>query len=641
MKQFVLLFGNRKLPFSVLVVSVALCFSRSLVEASSVTLVWNPSSDSTVTRYRIYYGESRGLYTQWLDVGNVTNATVSGLADGVTYFFAACSYNSASVASVLSNEVEYTTPTSAGNRAPIASNSSYVGLEDQSVSVVLNASDPDGNPLNYILVTLPAHGVLTGTAPNLTYSPAVNYNGTDQLSFKVNDGQLESAIATVSISVSPVNDPPTAMNASFAVTAGATVNITLGASDVDGDALTYRVAGAPAHGSLTGIAPNLTYLPATNFNGTDAFTFNVSDAQSQSALATVSITIAPVNHSPTAAAGSLMVAEDSTAGVTLTGSDVDGDSLSYTVVSAPIHGTLTGTAPGLLYRPQSNYFGPDAFTFKVSDGKSESPVATVSITVTSVNDAPVGQSRNVNVLANTPASIALIGSDADGDPLSYEVASLPAHGTLTGQPPLLTYTPQWNYWGSDSLAFTVRDGQASSAPATISISVKKNNSPPNGRGKKVNTAQGTPLAISLEADDPDWDSVTYQVVSAPANGSLSGETPNLIYTPTPEFTGEDRIVFLVNDGIADSTPTVVSIAVVPRDLMPQFTRVFVNTSGVHLTSTAVVGKTYRLKSREGFGSTTWIDVGEALVANSTRMNWVDTRATAAVARFYVVELVDP
>jgi hypothetical protein len=75
--------------------------------------------------------------------------------------------------------------------------------------------------------------------------------------------------------------------------------------------------------------------------------------------------------------------------------------------------------------------------------------------------------------------------------------------------------------------------------------------------------------------------------------------------------------------------------------MPQFTRVFVNTSGVHLTSTAVVGKTYRLKSREGFGSTTWIDVGEALVANSTRMNWVDTRATAAVARFYVVELVDP
>ncbi len=165
--------------------------------------------------------------------------------------------------------------------------------------------------------------------------------------------------------------------------------IALTGSDVDGSALTYRVVSNPSHGTLSGTAPNLTYGPATNYNGPDSFTFVANDGTVDSAPAVVSITVTPVNDPPVATAQSVTTAEDTAAAVTLTGSDVDGNVLTYRVVSSPSHGTLSGTAPNLTYRPAANYSGPDSFTFVANDGTVDSAPAVVSITVTPVNDPPV------------------------------------------------------------------------------------------------------------------------------------------------------------------------------------------------------------------------------------------------------------
>jgi hypothetical protein len=112
--------------------------------------------------------------------------------------------------------------------------------------------------------------------------------------------------------------------------------------------------------------------------------FRVSDHDS----VLIGLTLNKENSAPVASAQSITTAEDTAKSITLAASDADGDSLSYSIVSGPSHGTLAGSAPNVTYTPAANYNGPDSFTFKANDGTADSNVATVSITVTPVNDAP-------------------------------------------------------------------------------------------------------------------------------------------------------------------------------------------------------------------------------------------------------------
>src|SRR5437868_12000487 len=135
-----------------------------------------------------------------------------------------------------------------------------------------------------------------------------------------------------------------------------------------GHSLVFIIKNNPLHGNLTGTAPNVTYTPNANYNGTDSFKFKVIDGTVDSDEATVSITIAPVNDAPAANADSVATNEDTAKAIVLTGSDVDGDALTYTLASNPSHGTLIGTAPNVTYTPAANYNGGDSFTFKVNAG---------------------------------------------------------------------------------------------------------------------------------------------------------------------------------------------------------------------------------------------------------------------------------
>src|SRR5207245_892063 len=151
---------------------------------------------------------------------------------------------------------------------------------------------------------------------------------------------------------------------------------------------------------------------------------------------------------------------------------------TFSVVSNPANGALSGTPPNLTYTPDANFNGSDSFTFKVNDGELDSAPATVSITVTPVNDAPVADNQSVNTLEDTPVAITLTGSDVEGSALTFTILSSPANGALSGSPPNLTYTPKSNFNGSDSFTFKVNDGELDSAPATVSINVTHVNAGP-------------------------------------------------------------------------------------------------------------------------------------------------------------------
>src|SRR5205814_10592893 len=144
-----------------------------------------------------------------------------------------------------------------------------------------------------------------------------------------------------------------------------------------------------------------------NYNGPDSFTFKANDGSLDSNTATVTITITAVNDAPVATDQTVTTDEDTAKAITLSATDVEGSPLTYAIVSGPAHGTLTGTAPALTYTPAANYSGPDSFTFKANDGSLDSNVATVTIAVTAVNDAPVATDQAVTTDEDTSKAITL------------------------------------------------------------------------------------------------------------------------------------------------------------------------------------------------------------------------------------------
>ncbi|MGH1429386.1 MAG: Ig-like domain-containing protein [Arenicella sp.] len=460
-----------------------------------------------------------------------------------------------------SNEATVTITVTPVNDAPVADDQSVTTNEDSPVSIELTGSDIDGDSLSFSVQAQPINGTLSGTVPNLTYTPNVDFNGNDSFTFVVNDGTVDSAVATVSIIVNPVNDAPTADDQGITTDEDVVVNIALTGTDPEGDAISYVVQTQPANGTLSGTAPNLTYTPNTDFTGSDSFTFVVNDGTIDSAIATVSIVVNPVNDAPTADDQSITTDEDVAVNIALTGTDPEGDVLSYVVQNQPANGTLSGTAPNLTYTPNTDFAGNDSFTFVVNDGTIDSAIATVSITMNPINDAPIANDQSITTDEDVAVNIILTGNDPEGDSLTYVVQTQPANGTLSGTAPDLTYTPNADFTGNDSFTFIVNDGAVESTVATVSITVNPTNDAPTADDQSITTDEDVAVNIILTGNDPEGDSLTYVVQTQPANGTLSGTAPDLTYTPNADFTGNDSFTFVVNDGTVDSAIATLSIVV--------------------------------------------------------------------------------
>jgi hypothetical protein len=265
---------------------------------------------------------------------------------------------------------------------------------------------------------------------NVQLSQTVNY------SVLVNNAEGSVTSSNAFLTVIPNNEAPVAISESFSVDEDNALSINLTATDANGDLLSYNVT-SPSNGTLSGTAPNLTYIPNANFHGTDSFTFTVNDGKVDSEEATISITINSVNDAPVAAADSaaLSVNEDNSLSLELLAGDADNDSLTYSI-TPPANGTLSGVAPHLIYTPNQNFHGPDSFTFTVNDGQAESAISTIHISVASVNDVPVAiasvsplflfsneQTENV-VIASCDGNAVVVldgsqSSDVENDPLEF------------------------------------------------------------------------------------------------------------------------------------------------------------------------------------------------------------------------------
>lgn len=456
-----------------------------------------------------------------------------------------------------------------GENQPPSAHSSFVSVEqDKSTNITLNATDPDNNPLTYTLLSSPQHGKLSGVEPNLTYTPNPTYAGPDMFSFKATDSQWETEIAYVCIEVKlPSNHPPVADAQNVTLAEDNSLAITLSASDVDGDVLTYSYSQA-SHGTLaSGPGHTVVYQPAVNYNGPDAFTFTVDDGNGGVANATVNITVTPVNDAPFADAQRLSTDEDTSLGITLTASDVEGDTLSF-AYAQPAHGVITGAGNQLSYAPAPNFNGSDSFLFTVSDGNGGVTTAIIQINVLPINDAPAAGSQNLSVSEDAAIGITLIASDVDADVLTYSYTQ-PAHGTVTGTGNTAIYLPAANYNGPDSFTFTVDDGNGGAATATVNITVTPVNDLPDALAWAAPASDPTNLTRNLAlVSANNQDALVF--LKGSASSDLDSNALSYAWyqgdSTTPFSTAKDvtvalpigsyAITLVVSDGVATASDTI-------------------------------------------------------------------------------------
>ncbi|NTY21888.1 tandem-95 repeat protein, partial [Pseudomonas sp. UMC3103] len=447
----------------------------------------------------------------------------------------------------------------------------------------------------------------------LTITPPQDFNGSFQLQVSATasetaNGDQATSSQTLTVQVHPVNDAPVFTSAASQSTLEDSVlHGQLGASDIDGDNLTYALknGGNPAHGSVVvNDDGSYSYTPAADYNGPDSFVVTVSDGHGGEAEQLVTVTVTPVNDAPVfTSPASQSIAEDDVLHGQLGASDVDGDDLSYALKngSAPAHGSVVVNGDGSYsYTPLANYNGTDSFTVTVSDGQGGLAEQLVTITVTPVNDAPVAASDSKTTGENSVLSDQVpAASDIDSpvNPNGYALVSGP--GTGNGN---LTFNANGSYVfnpGSDfdslapgesrqvSFTYTAKDSAgATSAPATVTITVTGANDAPTGSDGTITLNEDSSRsfsALDFGFNDVDHNDAlgAVRIDSLPGAGSLTfngvavtqgqviaaADLGKLAFTPAANANGNNyaSFTFSVKDsnGAFDSTPNKLTVNVTP------------------------------------------------------------------------------
>ena len=476
------------------------------------------------------------------------------------------------------------------NVAPAAANDFILVDEDVSatIEVIGNDSDSDGliDPGTVRVIVQPDHGSVSvdGLTGAVFYSPDPDYFGSDRFSYRVADELgLESNAADVFVNVAPVNDAPTAQNDIAQGVEDIPALVPLLANDTDVDGLagaSIMLLSQPAFGSAVWDVPSATlvYTPDPGFDGSDSLSYQVQDADGlQSAPALVTINLTGQNDAPVAADDSIIVVNNVSSALNVLDNDVDIDSPllngDIEVLSGPSNSVVTydPLTDRLVYAANTGFSGSDSFTYQITDPEGlVSNIATVSLTISESQFAPVAVDDSVTAQEQVPVVIAVYLNDTDSnndlDPSTVELDALPGNGTATvGASGDVTYTSNDNFSGMDTLTYTIADARgARSEPATVSISVSDVSEPPVALDDAVTTLEDAAVEIVVLGNDSDPESNispdSVVIVTASQNGTtvVNPLTGTVTYTPAANFFGSDSFTYTIADttGLTSGAATV-------------------------------------------------------------------------------------
>ena len=255
------------------------------------------------------------------------------------------------------------------------------------LSVLANDSDPDGDPLTITAVGAPASGTAAIVGNTIVYTSGTAV-GLDRFPYTISDGRGGTATAFINVNVTTlVNQPPVAVDDSANVQNGATVSINVLANDFDpeGGPLTITAVGAPSYGSASIVGGTIVYASNATFAVVDVFTYTISDPQGATATATVRVNVSTAVNNPPVAQPDVVTTPMNTpimVNALANDTDPDGDALTIIAVTQPANGTATITPNGILYTPNTGFYGSiDVFSYTISDGRGGTATAQVGVYV--------------------------------------------------------------------------------------------------------------------------------------------------------------------------------------------------------------------------------------------------------------------
>ncbi|MCP5526224.1 MAG: tandem-95 repeat protein [Verrucomicrobiales bacterium] len=447
--------------------------------------------------------------------------------------------------------------------------------EDTAIELDLLANDthPLALPFRLASFSRPLAGALSRAADGrLLYAPQPDYFGPDAFTYLVADEEGGMALGEVQLTIEPVPDPPSPQDDHVITDEDTPVEIRFleNDTDPDGEPLAPVSIGRPLHGQVTaGNDPNtLRYVPEPDWSGEDGFDYRVADPGGNEVSARVALRVKPVNDAPRAEDQGLTLNRNDQRDVFYRASDPDGDTLEFEIVDGPTQGELWTFPQLATYFPAKGFFGADHFTYRASDGKLTSRLATVTFAVLDANNPPKTKSITLTNKVDRPVTVTLAASDRDEDPVQFEIAVPPDHGTLAGEGSDYVYTPNPGFVGWDVFHYRAGDGRDFSPDTPVSIYVTDRNTAPLAGEAEFEIRFNTPTGLRLPATDPESDPLTFTIVEAPAHGTVEAEGPPFTYRPEEDYVGSDRFTFTASDGELNSEPGSVFLRVQPSNRRP-------------------------------------------------------------------------
>ena len=489
---------------------------------------------------------------------------------------------------------------------PIALNDDYIVNEDTTLvissanlGVLANDSDPNDLPfeLQETLLIEPQHGqlnlALDGT---FTYIPNSNFFGVDQFQYQITNSADLVAQAFVTIRINPTADIPVALDDNYQtqediqLTVDSSNGLLINDVNFDDSNLTVNTTpvSAPQNGSLVLAGDGgFSYLPNTDFNGVDSFTYQVISGTGLTNTANVNISVIPLNDAPVAVNDIATTNEDTQITVDVLVNDIDTESDVLSIISVSLENGTAAIVNGKLdITPSLNFFGDITVTYTITDSINAPSSGTLMLTVLPINDAPIavddryslGEDAVLRVLASSDNHLLSNDSDIEGDTLTvnttpvvnvntnnFTVNTKPLSDVTNGSLTLnsdgsFTYIPNLNFNGIDSFTYQITDGNGGTAQASVTLAVAALNDVPEIIVNKIFTiledANLTKLVGDIDnllsgASDADGDSLSINTtpVSNVNNGSLTLSANGAFsYIPSLNFNGTDSFTYEVLDG---------------------------------------------------------------------------------------------
>jgi hypothetical protein len=463
------------------------------------------------------------------------------------------------------------------NGAPVAVTDTVTTPKNTSVTIspLVNDYDPDENtPLTINYVNYPMYGSITQDGNQITYTPSFNWTGTETFTYYISDSAMGYATGTIEVTVTDINIDPVAVDDSVSIQQGQTTSISVltNDSDINNDTLTVSAVTTPLHGTAT-ITNNgslIEYIPETTWYGTDTFTYTVSDGNGGTDTATVTINI---NGTPVAVDDTATTTFNTAVTINVLGNDTDPDNgtLSIYNVGTPQHGTVSIINNNVIYTPNNNYDGTDEFTYSISDTNGGVDYGNVSVTITNAQVPPVAVSDSATTLKNYPVTFNPVTNDYDlnADTIALVSVSTPAHGTATILNNNITYTPDTNWAGTETLTYTITDGHGNNSDGTITIEVTIHT--PTAVNDSATTDFNQPVTINVLANDSDSLNKTplnIVSVSTCANGTVSIVTNQVHFEPATDFSGVTTFTYTIENSDGDTATAQVTVTVEPANSNP-------------------------------------------------------------------------